>query len=144
MASDCSSSIHWASRNIPHPLAPGAAGFTALLLSLCVAFVGCDRQPTAPDNIRLLTVSGFVYERAIPGSGSGEPVLAGVLITVRDEDGSSRTSTSDPRGFYTVEVSPGTIAMTASKNGYTSVESIFGVAHSTLLNFGLSRDSGDV
>lgn len=141
MASRRPSLLRLARRHIRCPFAPGVGGFAAFAVSLCVGVAACDRQPLAPASVRPLTVSGFVYERPIPGSGSGEPKLAGVLITVHEVDGSSRTATTDEIGFYTVGVRAGTISMTASKIGYTTGESMFEMANSTVLNFGLSRDA---
>jgi Carboxypeptidase regulatory-like domain len=113
--------------------------FALVVAGLCVIVCGCDRQlPGAPTDIKLLAISGYVYEEAT--AASGEPTLADVLITVDEADGSSSTTVSDSRGFYTVPVRAGAISITASKIGFVTGASSFDLSRSTVLNFTLTHN----
>jgi hypothetical protein len=121
----------------PEPLRP----VSALLLTLGL-LVGCGDQtsPLSPTgtardqrNVSIM-VSGHVYQRA---SSVGEPPLADVLITLRDARGAEGTAKSDHRGFYSIQATPGDVVITAAKEGYSTSESRFDAARSTVLNFGL-------
>jgi Carboxypeptidase regulatory-like domain len=107
------------------------------VVGMCVVVLGCGGHlPGAPGDIMPLTISGYVYEQEV--AGSGEPMLAEVLITVQETDGSPRSAKSDGVGFYTVPVRAGTISITASKVGYGTRASSFYMSKSTVLSFSLT------
>ena len=96
---------------------------------------GCSRQsPVAPASASPM-ISGYTYEDMVPGAG--EPPLANVSITVTDASGVETTTLSDRRGFYSVRTALGTVVVTAAKAGYTTRQSRFEVADSTVLNFSM-------
>jgi hypothetical protein len=106
----------------------------AVLLSLS-SLAGCSQSsPVAPASAPP-TVSGYVYTVMLPGAG--EPPIADVLITVTDEDGEASAARTDGAGFYSVRAAPGTVVVTASKDGYKTRQSRFDMTDSTVLNFSL-------
>jgi hypothetical protein len=107
----------------------------AVLLAIAV-LTGCGQQsPVSPTGDSLI-VSGYVYREMT--AGSGEPALADVVITLRDEDGDESTAVSDRRGFYRVRAAAGEVVVRAAKDGYSTRESRFEVTDSTVLNFSLT------
>jgi hypothetical protein len=120
------------------PLAAPPRLAVTILLSL-LFLPGCGRSsPTAPASAGP-TVSGYVYEVMLPGSG--EPPIADVLITVTDDTGEATTGKTDGAGFYSVGAATGTVVVTASKDGYKSRQARFDVTDSTVLNFALRPTS---
>src|SRR5688572_33311867 len=101
-----------------------AARVLAMLsVVLSAGLSGCERPLPGAPGTGFLTISGHVYEQETPESG--EPLLAGVLITVQTAKGSALTATSDGVGFYTLSIDGGIISITASKVGYESRVSRF-------------------
>lgn len=106
-----------------------------LAVGVCAAVAGCGGQlPASPGSV--LTISGYVYQQGTPAAG--EPMLAGVLITVEQAEAPARTAKTDSVGFYTVVVRGGAVSITASKTGYASRASMFELSTSTVLNFSLT------
>lgn len=108
-------------------------------MAIVVVVQGCS--PTSPGSpeMGLSTISGYVYRQQTPALG--EPVLADVLITVKDPDGQTRTAMSDEDGFYVIAVRTGAISITASKDGYTATPAVqFDLLSDTILNFSLMQD----
>src|SRR5688500_1057726 len=62
------------------------------------------------------TCSGRVHPSSAPGTG--EPLPAAVLITVRDATGGETTALSHRSGFYSDRAAMGMVVVTASKDGY--------------------------
>jgi hypothetical protein len=108
-----------------------------LVVLLALASVsGCQwSSPAAPDSAPP-TISGYVYHSFTPDTG--EPLLADVLITVRDATGVEKTALSNHSGFYNVPAAMGMVVVTASKEGYETRQSRFEVTESTVLNFSLT------
>ena len=98
---------------------------------------GCEGASQAPTAIPV-KVSGYVYQR--PTAQLGEPMLADVLITIEQADGSQCTTRTDAGGFYTVAVTRGTISISAAKAGYQTNRSQFELSTDTVLNFSLVPD----
>jgi hypothetical protein len=118
------------------------AGVTLFIVGMCVIVLACGRQlPGAPDDVQLLTISGYVYQQET--SEFGEPKLTDVLITVSEGDRSPRTTRSDAVGFYTVSVRTGTISITAAKAGYGTRASSFDMSINMVLNFSLTPTGRD-
>jgi hypothetical protein len=108
-----------------------------LVVGLCVVVCACSGQlALAPDDIELLTLSGYVYEQET--SESGEPAIVQVLITVQEAHGPARTTISNGIGFYTLSVRAGAVSITASKAGYGTGTSSFYMSANTVLNFSLT------
>jgi hypothetical protein len=106
-----------------------------LVLLFSLAFLpGCGQSPVAP-GAATPRLTGYVYEVMLPGAG--EPPIADVVITVREEDGETSTARTDGAGFYSVQAATGTVLVTASKDGYKTRQSRFEVTDSTVLNFSL-------
>jgi hypothetical protein len=113
-----------------------ALSLAVLSVALCAGLSGCGRRLPGAPGTGFLTISGHVYEQETPDSG--EPLLAGVLITVQGASGLALTATSDAVGFYTLSIQGGIISITASKAGYESRVSSFDMLESTVLNFSLA------
>ena len=110
-----------------------------------VVLAGCDgRTPVSPSTQGPavspsgdgLTVSGYVYQAQT--RDSGEPPIAGALITLRDAAGTENTALSDRRGFYQVQGTPSAVVVSVVKEGYSTGESRFDLTESTVLNFSLT------
>jgi hypothetical protein len=120
----------------------GSLKHTWAILFALVVVTGCSdhSSPVSPTSTgsdartAALMVSGYVYRQA---SDVGEPPIADVLITLRDDQGAERTTTTDRRGFYSVRATAGEVVVIAAKDGYNPRESRFEVTDSTVLNFGL-------
>ena len=115
------------------------AASPGLCLVVLLALTGASAcrwsSPAAPDGAPP-TISGHVYHSFTPDTG--EPLLADVLITVRDATGGETTALSDRTGFYSVRAAMGMVVVTASKDGYETRLSRFDVTESTVLNFSLT------
>ena len=109
-----------------------------LLVALLAAVVGCEGTSQGPTAVPV-RISGHVYQR--PTAQFGEPMLADVLITVEQTDGSQCTTRTDAAGFYTVSVTRGIISISAAKPGYETNRSQFELASDTVLNFSLVPDA---
>ena len=105
--------------------------FCTAVLGLVAGCDGASQGPTAVP----ARVSGHVYQR--PTGELGEPMLPDVLITIEQADGSQCTTRTDARGFYTVSVTPGIVAISAAKAGYETNRSQFELSSDTVLNFSL-------
>ena len=112
----------------------------AVLLTLgLISGCGDQASPVAPSaTARVLSapvmVSGHVYQQA---SSAGEPAVSAALITLTDAGGAESTALTDHRGFYSIEAKPGEVVVTATKEGFSTRQSRFAIAESTVLNFGL-------
>ena len=119
----------------------GRSTFTAsrrlrlVVLLTLVIVPGCaGSSPLAPGSAAP-TISGYVYLSFTPDTG--EPPLADVVISVRDTTGAETTTVSDRSGYYNVRAAMGMVVVTASKPGFETRQSRFGVSESTVLNFSL-------
>ncbi|MGB2715653.1 MAG: carboxypeptidase-like regulatory domain-containing protein [Vicinamibacterales bacterium] len=111
--------------------------YRLLMLMTFVCPISCETKlPTVAEG-RLLTISGYIYQRETVQQG--EPLLADALITVHHADGSESTVLSDADGFYTISVRPGSVSIMVSKNDYASQGSQFALVHNVVLNFSLTR-----
>ena len=107
-----------------------------VVLLVLIFLTGCGRQSPASPTSDALMVSGYVYQQMTPDSG--EPPIAGVLITLRDENGTQSTALSDVNGFYRIPARAGEVTVNVSKEGYKTHELRFGVTDDTVLNFSLT------
>ena len=106
-----------------------------LFVALLLGFVaGCEEFSPGPTAVPV-RLSGHVYQR--PTAEFGEPLLADVLITVEQTDGSQYTTRTDADGFYTVSVTRGIVSISAAKTGYQTNRSQFELSRDTVLNFSL-------
>jgi hypothetical protein len=121
----------------PHGLIVRLITALWLVVVTSVTIAGCGRQmPAGPATTAPITISGYVHAEGT--FEAGEPTLSDVVVTVRDAEGSSRTSISNGLGFYSVSARSGTITITASKEGYTSRSASFDISADTVLNFSLT------
>jgi len=119
-----------------HHLFAASPGLRLVVLLAVTSVSACRwSSPAAPDSAPP-TISGHVYHSFTPDTG--EPLLADVLITVRDATGVETTGLSDRSGFYSVRAAMGMVVVTASKEGYETRHSRFDVTESTVLNFSLT------
>lgn len=122
-------------------------GRSVLFLAACLGLLsacgdGMPQGPTAvPANITGLpaNITGHVYQW--PTAEHGEPMLADVLITIEQADGSHCTTRTNAAGFYTVSVTRGIISISAAKAGYQTNRSHFELSRDTVLNFSLVPDA---
>ena len=117
-----------------HPLVALPHILAALLVLVFLS--GCSRQSLVSPTGNSVMLSGHVYQQMTPESG--EPPIAGVLITLRDRDGAERAVTTDRDGFYTVPAGAGEVTVRVSKEGYQARELRFDVTDDTVLNFSLT------
>jgi hypothetical protein len=117
-----------------------APGLRLVVLLAPIVVTACSgSSPVAPDP-GPPTISGYIYRAFTPETG--EPLLADVVITVRDSSGAETTALSDRGGYYCVPASMGMVVVTASKPGYETRESRFDVTENTVLNFSLRPNAG--
>jgi hypothetical protein len=110
-------------------------GLVFCVVAMIAAGSGCSGQsPLSPED-DLATVSGHIYLRDPVGA---QPLVANALIWVQEADGSQRTALSNADGYYTVSVRPGSVSITASKEGYEAKVWHFMLLNDTVLNFSLT------
>ena len=105
-------------------------------LLVLVLLNGCGGQSPVSPTENSLMVSGHVYQHLTPESG--EPPIAGVLITLRHAKGAESTSLTDGDGFYRIPATAGEVTVSVSKDGYQTRELRFDVTDDTVLNFSLT------
>jgi Carboxypeptidase regulatory-like domain len=113
------------------------------VLTVILAASGCarDASPVAPDstqpglqkNIASATIRGQVYAEL----GWAEPAIAEALVEAKEDGGSEQKVFTDADGFYEISARPGTITITASKEGHQPKTQQFALSGDTVLNFGL-------
>ena len=124
------SAVSWSPR--------GRGRRSLLLLAACAGLLACgEGMPQGPTAVPA-KITGHVYQR--PTAELGEPMLADVLITIEEADGSQSTTRTNAAGFYTVLVTRGVISISAAKAGYQTNRSEFELSSDTVLNFSLVPD----
>ena len=113
------------------------------LLIMIFATSGCGgASPTAPDpmqqglqgTVGSATIKGQVYAEL----GWAEPAIADALVEIKAADGSAQSVSTGEDGFYEIAARPGTITITASKEGHQPSTQQFVLSKDTVLNFGLN------
>jgi len=110
-----------------------------LIGAVVVLSWGCGADaPLAPAAqqpiVESALLSGWVYARA----ESEDPALASALIEVVEGDGTASRVLTNDGGYYEVAIRPGTVSVTASKEGYEAKTWELGLLKDTVLNFGLA------
>src|SRR5262245_17245546 len=102
--------------------------YPLLFIAILGLVAGCDEASNRPTAVPA-TISGHVYQR--PTAELGEPMIADVLITIEQADGSQCTTRTDGAGFYKVSALRGVVSISAAKAGYQTNQSRFDLSSDT-------------
>ena len=106
-----------------------------LVLVALGLLANCGDSPNSP-TAKPRMVSGHVYQ--LGTAEVGEPMRAGVLITIEQADGQRATVRTNARGFYAVWATAGVVSISATMPGFQANRTEFDLADDTVLNFSLT------